>query len=186
MFALHKLSLISSEIIFEREAENKGNMQKARRLVLILIYSIIWGGFIAAQNATANVALPDAPKREMRAVWLTTYESLDWPKSKANTQEGIAAQKRELCDILDRLKAININTVLLQTRVRGTTIYPSEIEPWDACITGRYGKAPAYDPLAFAIEECHRRGMELHPGRLGMVSALHRAQGATPRQNHGV
>lgn len=137
-------------------------MQKARRLVLILIYSIIWGGFIAAQNATATVALPDAPKREMRAVWLTTYESLDWPKSKANTQEGIAAQKRELCDILDRLKAININTVLLQTRVRGTTIYPSEIEPWDACITGRYGKAPAYDPLAFAIEECHRRGMELH------------------------
>jgi uncharacterized lipoprotein YddW (UPF0748 family) len=64
--------------------------------------------------------------------------------------------------MLDRLKEAGINTVFLQTRVRGTVIYPSAFEPWDDCITGRAGKAPGYDPLEFAIEECHKRGLQLH------------------------
>ncbi len=102
------------------------------------------------------------PKRESRAVWLTTYSSLDWPKQKATSEAGVRAQQEELCEILDRLKAININTVLLQTRVRGSVIYPSTIEPWDGCLTGISGRSPGYDPLAFAIKECHKRGMELH------------------------
>lgn len=103
-----------------------------------------------------------SPKHETRAVWLTTYSSLDWPKAKATSAQGIAAQKEELCRILDRLKEININTILLQTRVRGSMIYPSRIEPWDGCLTGTAGRDPGYDPLAFAIDECHKRGMELH------------------------
>lgn len=102
------------------------------------------------------------PKREMRAVWVTTYSSLDWPKAKANSPQGQKAQQEEFRQLLDRLKEAHINTVLLQTRVRGTVIYPSAIEPWDGCLTGVSGKNPGYDPLAFAIEECHKRGMELH------------------------
>ncbi len=103
-----------------------------------------------------------APKYEVRAVWLTTVKSLDWPKAKATSPSGIAQQKRELCDILDRLHRSNVNTILLQTRVRATTIYPSNLEPWDVCLTGKGGRAPGYDPLQFAIDECHKRGMELH------------------------
>lgn len=102
------------------------------------------------------------PKRESRAVWLTTLNGLDWPKAKANTQEGRERQKQELCRLLDQLKAININTLLLQTRVRGSVIYPSSIEPWDVALTGQYNKDPGYDPLQFAIDEAHKRGMELH------------------------
>ena len=103
-----------------------------------------------------------SPKRESRAVWLTTLNGLDWPKAKANTTEGRERQKQELCYLLDQLKAININTILLQTRVRGSVIYPSDIEPWDVALTGQYGKDPGYDPLQFAIEEAHKRGLELH------------------------
>ena len=51
---------------------------------------------------------------------------------------------------------------VLQTRLRGSVIYPSKIEPWDVILTGQYDRDPGYDPLAFAIEETHRRGMELH------------------------
>jgi len=102
------------------------------------------------------------PKNEIRAVWLTTIGGIDWPSSYAHDGMGITEQKRQLTHMLDRLKAININTVLLQTRVRGTTIYPSAIEPWDGCLSGCPGKSPGYDPLQFAIDECHRRGMELH------------------------
>jgi uncharacterized lipoprotein YddW (UPF0748 family) len=102
------------------------------------------------------------PKYEVRAVWLTTIGGIDWPSSYAHDGMGIAQQKRQLTDMLDRLKAINVNTVLLQTRVRATTIYPSEIEPWDGCLSGKPGRSPGYDALQFAIDECHRRGMELH------------------------
>ena len=102
-----------------------------------------------------------AQDNETRAVWLTTVKSLDWPKVKATNAANAERQKRELTDMLDRLKAININTILLQTRVRGTVIYPSRIEPWDACLTGREGLSPGYDPLRFAIDECHKRGMKI-------------------------
>ncbi len=102
------------------------------------------------------------PKREVRAVWLTTIGGLDWPRSKANNASGTERQKKELTDILDRLQAARFNTVFLQTRIRSTVIYPSQIEPWDDCLTGHTDKDPGYDPLAFAIEECHKRHLELH------------------------
>lgn len=101
------------------------------------------------------------PKHEIRAVWLTTIGGLDWPKSYAQSSVSTERQKKELTDILDKLQKAKINTVLFQTRIRGTVIYPSDIEPWDACITGIPDKKPSYDPLAFAIEECHKRGMEI-------------------------
>jgi len=102
------------------------------------------------------------PKHEVRAVWLTTLNSLDWPGVKATNSESAERQKRQLTTILDNLSKANVNTILLQTRVRGTTIYPSEIEPFDPCLTGTAGRSPGYDPLQFAIDECHKRGMELH------------------------
>lgn len=101
------------------------------------------------------------PKRETRAVWLTTLDGLDWPSCKALSVSGIEKQKHELTAILDSLQRVNINTVLFQARIRGTVVYPSSIEPWDACLTGVPGRNPGYDPLAFAIKECHRRGMEI-------------------------
>ena len=102
------------------------------------------------------------PKREVRAVWLTTIGGLDWPHSYAQNELMAGRQKQELRDILDKLQRAGINTVLFQARVRGTVVYPSQLEPWDGCLSGVSGKAPGYDPLAFAIDECHKRGMELH------------------------
>ena len=102
------------------------------------------------------------PKYEVRAVWLTTLGGLDWPKNYAHDGMGIQQQKEDLCRILDQLKAINVNTVLFQTRVRATTAYPTDLEPWEGSFSGVPGKTPGYDPLQFAIDECHRRGMELH------------------------
>lgn len=106
------------------------------------------------------------PKHEVRAVWLTTIGGLDWPHSYAQTASSIERQKSELCRILDQLQRANINTVLLQTRVRATSIFPtnekSYFEPWDGCLSGFPGRSPGYDALQYAIDECHRRGMELH------------------------
>ena len=108
--------------------------------------------FLLLQNTSAQM-----PKHEIRAVWITTISGLDWPRSYV-----AATQRQELTDILDKLQLANINTVLIQARVRASTIYPSDNEPWDICLTGTAGRAPGYDPLKFCIDECHKRGMECH------------------------
>ena len=126
------------------------NDKKLKRYTLFLLFSL-WLTAVIAQ-----------PKYEVRAVWLTTLGGLDWPKNYAHDGMGIQQQKEDLCRMLDQLKAININTVLFQTRVRATAAYPSDIEPWEGSFSGVPGKTPGYDPLQFAIDECHRRGMELH------------------------
>lgn len=107
-------------------------------------------------------AAADPPKREIRAAWLTTVYGLDWPRRPAATEAGRKAQQAELCELLDGLQDANFNLVFLQVRQRGDVIYPSAIEPTTNVFSGKYGVTPGYDPLAFAIEECHRRGMECH------------------------
>ena len=117
---------------------------------------------VLAAKAQSIVFNNQAPKHEVRAVWLTTIGGIDWPHSYSQSPHSAEKQKQELRTILDRLEKAKINTVLIQTRVRGTMIYPSEYEPWDGCLSGFPGKTPGYDALQFAIEECHKRGMELH------------------------
>ncbi len=127
----------------------------------IYILFLLLGPFLSAK-AQSFVYNDQAPKYEVRAVWLTTIGGIDWPHSYSQSPHSAEKQKQELRQILDRLQQAKINTVLIQTRVRGTMIYPSDIEPWDGCLSGFPGKSPGYDALQFAIDECHKRGMELH------------------------
>ena len=60
------------------------------------------------------------------------------------------------------LEAANFNTILFQVRSRDNALYPSRQEVFTDVLTGTPGQSPGYDPLAFAIRECHKRGMELH------------------------
>lgn len=73
-------------------------------------------------------------------------------------------QKAELRAQLDRSKALGLNAVVFQVRPATDAIYQSDIEPWSEYLTGKQGVAPdpMYDPLAFVIEEAHKRGLELH------------------------
>lgn len=103
-----------------------------------------------------------SPKHEVRAAWITAVYGLDWPRTKATTPASTQKQKDELVDILDKLKEANFNTILFQARTRGDVLYKSDIEPYNSILTGKSGKDPGYDPLAFAVEECHKRGMECH------------------------
>lgn len=102
-----------------------------------------------------------APKRQMRAVWIATVTNLDWPSQKGlSTQE----QKDEMIALLDEFKANNINTVVFQVRPCADVYYESAIEPWSMWLSGKQGIAPSpyYDPLQFVLDECHKRCMEVH------------------------
>lgn len=103
-----------------------------------------------------------SPKYEIRGAWLTTIWRLDWPSTLAKDSVSIEKQKSDLLKILDRLQFLNFNAVFLQVRLRNDVIYPSRFEAWTGVLTGESGKNPGYDPLRFAVEECHRRGLECH------------------------
>lgn len=112
----------------------------------------------------STVLLAQPPKREMRAGWLATVYRIDWPTTAMSTVNAtnIAKQKNEFIAILDSVKAANMNAVFFQIRPETDAFYHSAYEPWSAHLGGARGVYPGYDPLAFAIEEAHKRGIELH------------------------
>jgi len=102
-----------------------------------------------------------APKREFRGVWVATVANIDWP---IQGHTSVDQQKQDLITILDEDQRIGINAVVFQVRPAADAFYAKSLEPWSKWLMGQQGVAPAagFDPLQFAIEECHKRGMELH------------------------
>ncbi len=125
-------------------------IKKFKKLVLFLL---IFQTTLPAQS--------NHPKREFRGVWIATVVNLDWPSSPLLSTDQ---QKQELISILDRLKEIGFNAVIFQIRSECDAMYKSNFEPWSYWLTGLQGKAPNpfYDPLKFAVEAAHKRGLEIH------------------------
>jgi len=65
---------------------------------------------------------------------------------------------------MDQAASLKLNALIFQVRPACDALYASKIEPWSEYLTGTAGKAPdpLYDPLALAVEEAHKRGIELH------------------------
>jgi uncharacterized lipoprotein YddW (UPF0748 family) len=100
-------------------------------------------------------------KREFRGVWIATVKNYDWPlKPTMSTQQ----QQDSLRALLDDFAAARFNAIVFQVRPECDALYLSSIEPWSYWLTGSQGTgpSPAYDPLQFALDEAHKRGMELH------------------------
>ncbi|ABR49789.1 protein of unknown function DUF187 [Alkaliphilus metalliredigens QYMF] len=115
-------------------------------------------------------------KRHLRGAWISTVINLDWPSVETakikNDKERIQKSKEELIAILDKSVEMNMNAVFFQVSPEGDAFYNSNIVPWSRYLTGTFGKDPGFDPLAFAIEEAHKRNLELHawfnPYRISM------------------
>jgi uncharacterized lipoprotein YddW (UPF0748 family) len=129
----------------------KGKGQGARLLLLLLLFFFSFS--VSPQKFEG--------KRELRAVWIATVNNIDWPSKPGLTTEE---QKAELIAYLDLFKKLKFNAVVMQIRPCADAFYPSTLEPWSYFLTGKQGVAPlpAYDPLQFAIEECHKRCLEFH------------------------
>lgn len=107
-------------------------------------------------------AMAVSPKREWRSTWLATVANIDWPKVKGTSPEIIAQQKQGMIDYLDGLHAMNMNAVCFQVRSMCDAMYQSSYEPWSSYLTGTRGTDPGWDPLAFVVEECHKRGIDCY------------------------
>ncbi len=94
----------------------------------------------------------------LKGAWVSTVYNLDWPSNKSYGKSE--QQKQEYVQMLDELQGMGINTVFVQVRPSADSFYPSNLVPWSKYLTGKQSEGPDYDPLAFMIEETHRRGME--------------------------
>ncbi|MBM3845457.1 MAG: hypothetical protein FJ405_04105 [Verrucomicrobia bacterium] len=135
-----------------------------RACVLVAFFSVhTWG---ASQASTPPHYVPSSlrppdPVREFRGAWVATVNNIDWP-----SRPGLSTsqQQQELTGLLDRAAAARLNAIFFQVRPACDAFYESRIEPWSEYLSGQMGvpPSPPYDPLAFVIQEAHRRGMELH------------------------
>lgn len=116
------------------------------------VFGILCSGMICANEL----------KHEFRATWFTTHYAIDWPSTKATSESKREQQKKEMTNIFDEMVAGNMNAVCMQVRSLSDATYKSSYENWASILTGTRGKDPGYDPLAYAVEEAHKRGLELH------------------------
>jgi uncharacterized lipoprotein YddW (UPF0748 family) len=139
----------------------------------------------AAQAQTVADTVPPPLPREFRALWVATVNNMDWPSRSDLTT---AEQQQELRAILDRAAELKMNGIVFQVRPEADALYASRYEPWSRYLTGRQGRAPnpAWDPLTFAVEEAHKRNLELHawfnPYRVAFQKDSARARSHVSRQ----
>lgn len=98
-------------------------------------------------------------QREFRGMWIATVGNLDFPSSPDLTAEQ---QKAELVKLLDLVQELKMNAVIFQVSSVQDAMYESSISPWSEFLTGKMGKKNDFDPLKFAIDEAHKRGIVLH------------------------
>ena len=122
-----------------------------RSFLLALLALALTGG------AAAQSSVP--PKQEFRGAWIATVLNLDWPSCRSCAP---SQQQAELRTLLDGLQDAGVNAALFQVRAESDAFYASSIEPWSYWLTNEQGRDPGWDPLQFAIDEAHARGIELH------------------------
>jgi uncharacterized lipoprotein YddW (UPF0748 family) len=130
--------------------------------VFPLLFALTIGRAAGAQNPLpADPQSPPPVQRELRAAWVATVGNIDWP-----SRPGLDSwtQQAELLAILNKAVALNLNAIIFQIRPGTDAFYSSPLEPWSEYLTGRQGRPPepTWDPLAFAVVEAHKRGLELH------------------------
>ena len=128
-------------------------MKKLKCLLLMMVLSFI----ITNVNLVKTEA---ATNEDMKAVWITTVYNKDWPSVESRNNPD--KQKQEFISIIEDVKSLGLNTVIVQVRPEGDALYKSNINPWSKVLTGTQGKDPGYDPLAFIIDEAHKRGIQVH------------------------
>ncbi|WP_372509479.1 glycoside hydrolase family 10 protein [Streptomyces humicola] len=147
----------------------------------------IGGNLTAASTAAARDGRegPDDLPAQFRGAWIASVRNLDWP---SRTGLSAAEQRSELESLLDTAVRHRLNAVLLQVRPTADAMWPSRFEPWSQYLTGTQGQDPGWDPLGFAVDAAHRRGLELHawfnPYRVSLQDDLGKLAPRHPARRH--
>jgi len=162
-----------------RHEDNVMNATKSLSGLLAILPLLAAAGSLVYEPSSI---IPPPPVREFRGAWVATVNNTVWPSKKGLS---MAEQKAELLAILDRAAQLKLNAIIFQVRPACDALYASRFEPWSEYLTGTMGKPPQpfYDPLAFVIQEAHKRGLELHAW-FNPYRALHPSAQSPVASNH--
>jgi len=119
-------------------------------------FLLLTGLIVFLMSCTAGPRV-EAPVKEARAVWYSRFEYCN--STRTHDQDSI---KQHISHVINKAADANFNIIIFQIRGNGDAYYKSDIEPWGELLTGEFGKDPGWDPLEYAIEAAHGRGLELH------------------------
>ncbi|MFG3687087.1 glycoside hydrolase family 10 protein [Micromonospora sp. NPDC047740] len=117
-------------------------------------------GDAAAAGTPTCAGRPARAPRELRGMWITTVNNIDWPSRPGLPAETVRAEFRSWLDLAVRR---NHNAVFVHVRPSGDALWPSRYAPWSQWLTGsRDGRDPGWDPMEFMVAEAHARNLEFH------------------------
>jgi len=125
-------------------------MKRIYTILTCLLFLPLWGGQVGFLRADIG----------FRGAWIATVANIDWP-SEAAIGDSVA-QQHEMTFLLDSLHSLGLNAIIFQVRPTADALYRSSFEPSSHWLTGTQGSALTWDPLAWTIEEAHKRHMEVH------------------------
>ena len=114
-----------------------------------------------APGAGSAACTPDpaAPKHEMRGLWVASVANIDWPSRPGLSPEQAQA---ELVDYYELAVDRGLNSVVVQVRPTADTFWDSDLEPWSRWVSGAQGVDPGWDPMEYAVQAAHERGLDFH------------------------
>jgi uncharacterized lipoprotein YddW (UPF0748 family) len=160
MKAGQKYAVVNGERI---ELETSVQLKNGRVMVPLRFVSNQLGLLVTWYQSAQTIKLQSINVRadtSLKGTWVSTVYNLDWPSK--GSYGNSTLQQQEYTQMLDELQGMGMNAVFVQVRPAADAFYPSNLVPWSRFLEGTQGLAPDYDPLAFMIEETHRRGMEFH------------------------
>lgn len=98
---------------------------------------------------------------DMKAMWLSQYD-LNKVYCTDSGQRSEQSFKKLIVKILENVKSVGMNTIIVQVRPNADSMYPSEYYPMSAYVVGSYGKDADYDPFAIIVEEAHKLELSVH------------------------
>lgn len=97
-----------------------------------------------------------------KAVWLSQFDMEDIYTDGKYTQRDRAQFEAMLDTVMENIISRGFNTIILQVRPYGDSMYPSAYYPMSKYVVGSYGTDATYDPVDVLVDTAHEYGMEIH------------------------
>ena len=97
---------------------------------------------------------------KVKAMWLSQFD-LSGVYMSSSTQRAESSFRSLMSTILDNCVNLGLNTVIVQVRPNGDSMYPSEYYTMSKYVVGAYGRDANYDPFEIIIELAHARNLSV-------------------------
>ncbi len=96
----------------------------------------------------------------VKAMWLSQFD-LNGVFTSGTSQRAESSFRSLMSTILNNCVDMGFNTIIVQVRPNGDSMYPSEYYPMSKYVVGSYGKDATYDPFAIIIEMAHELNLSV-------------------------